>query len=86
MVWKTDPKYPTSPLGCPPKDQLVVGFDSKGRVLELWTLPKGIDGQEQPGELNWLHAIAFDSKGNVYLGDIIGRRVQKFVLQREAQR
>jgi len=86
MVWKTDPKYPTSPLGCPPQDQIVVRFDSKGRVLQLWALPKGTDGQEQSGELNWLHAIALDSKGNVYLGDIIGRRVQKFVLQEEARR
>jgi hypothetical protein len=79
MPWMTDPKYPTAPLGCPPKDQLFARFDTKGRVRELWTLPKGQDDHEQPGEVNWLHAIAFDSKGNVYLGDIIGKRVQKFV-------
>lgn len=79
MPWVTDPKYPLAPLGCPPKDQLFARFDTTGRVRELWTLPKGQDDHEQPGEVNWLHAIAFDSKGNVYLGDIIGKRVQKFV-------
>ena len=79
MPWLNDPKYPLAPLGCPPKDQLFARFDFAGRVHELATLPKGQDGYEQPGEVNWLHAIAFDSKGNVYLGDIIGRRVQKFV-------
>jgi hypothetical protein len=36
-------------------------------------------GREKPGELDWLHGIALDSKGNVYLGDILGHRVQKFV-------
>jgi DNA-binding beta-propeller fold protein YncE len=82
MTWRTDPKYPAAPLGCPPKDQLFVKFNPAGRVLQLWTLPKGEDGREKPGELNWLHAIALDSKGNVYLGDIIGQRVQKFVPQR----
>jgi hypothetical protein len=79
MPWITHPKYPTAPLGCPPKDQLIVKFNRAGRALQLATFPKGEDGQEKPGELNWLHAIALDSKGNVFLGDIIGRRVQKFV-------
>jgi hypothetical protein len=79
MPWRTDPKYPDAPLGCPPKDQLFMKFSPQGRLLQLWTLPKGQDGKEQPGELNWVHGIALDSKGNVYLGDIIGQRVQKFV-------
>ena len=38
-----------------------------------------VDGEEQPGELNWLHGMALDSKGNIYATDIIGQRVQKFV-------
>src|ERR1043165_3179253 len=79
MPWRTDQKYPTAPLGCPPKDQLFIKFSPQGRVLQLWTLPKAEDGQEKPGELNWVHAIALDSRGNVYLGDIIGKRVQKFI-------
>jgi hypothetical protein len=38
-----------------------------------------VDGQEKPGETNWVHALAADSKGNLYAGDIRGHRVQKFV-------
>ena len=66
-------------LSCPPKDQLFMRFDPTGRVRQLWTVPKGIDEQEQPGELNWVHGIALDSQGNIYACDIIGKRVQKFV-------
>ena len=66
-------------LSCPPKDQIVVRFATSGKVLSLWTFPKGKDGKEQPGELNWLHGVALDSQGNLYAVDITGRRVQKFV-------
>ena len=66
-------------LSCPPKDQLFMKFDTTGRVLQLWTVPQGRDGQEQPGELNWVHAVAGDAQGNLYAGDILGRRAQKFV-------
>ena len=66
-------------LGTPPKDQIVVKFDTTGRVLELWAFPKGEDGNEQPGDLNWAHGIAVDSSGSLYLGDMQGRRAQKFV-------
>ena len=54
-------------------------FDTSGRLLQLWTVPKATDGEEKPGELNWVHGIALDSKGNIYATDIIGERVQKFV-------
>ena len=66
-------------LSCPPKDQIFMKFDTSGRVLQLWTVPKGNDGEEQPGELNWVHGIAVDSQGNIYASDIIGQRAQKFV-------
>jgi streptogramin lyase len=79
MPWRNDPKYPGAPLSCPPKDQIFVCFNPDGRVTQLWTAPKGEDGKEQPGDLNWLHCLAFDSKGNLYAGDIIGKRAQKFV-------
>ncbi|MCA9063587.1 MAG: hypothetical protein KDA96_11025, partial [Planctomycetaceae bacterium] len=81
MPWREDPDYPGAPLSCPPKDQIVMKFAPSGRALQLWTIPKGIDGKEEPGDVNWLHAIAVDSQGNMYLGDIIGKRAQKFVLQ-----
>ncbi|MCZ6792733.1 MAG: peptidyl-alpha-hydroxyglycine alpha-amidating lyase family protein [Planctomycetota bacterium] len=67
---------------CPPKDQILMRFDGEGTLRQLWTVPKGTDGQEKPGELNWLHAMATDKDGNMYAGDIHGRRAQKFVLQR----
>lgn len=66
-------------LGCPPKDQVFMKFNPAGRLLQLWTVPKGADGLEKPGECNWVHCIATDSKGNLYVGDIIGKRAQKFV-------
>ncbi|MSU45906.1 MAG: hypothetical protein EXS42_01955 [Lacunisphaera sp.] len=82
MIWQDrDPKYPTAPLGCPPKDQMIMKFNTDGKLLQLWTFPKGADGQEKSGELNWVHCIAVDSKGSVYLGDIVGKRLQKFVLK-----
>lgn len=75
MQWrKTDQS-----LGCPPKDQLFMKFNPDGKLLQLWSAPKGADGLERPGECNWVHAIAADSKGNLYVGDIIGKRAQKFV-------
>jgi len=69
-------------LGCPPKDQVFMRFDTSGKLLQLWTVPKGKDGKEQPGEVNWLHTMALDSKGNIYAGDIVGRKAQKFVKQK----
>ena len=68
-------------LGCPPKDQLFMRLDTSGRVRQIWTVPKGTDGEEKPGELNWVHGIALDSEGNIYATDIVGQRAQKFVRQ-----
>ncbi|MHB8898641.1 MAG: peptidyl-alpha-hydroxyglycine alpha-amidating lyase family protein [Thermoguttaceae bacterium] len=70
---------PAMPLGCPPKDQVFMRFDTSGKLLQLWTVPKGLDDQEKPGELNWLHGMALDSQGNIYATDIMGKRVQKFI-------
>jgi streptogramin lyase len=66
-------------LSCPPKDQVLMRFAPSGKLLQLWTLPKGADGKEQPGEVNWLHAVAVDSRGDLYVGDIKGKRAQKLV-------
>ena len=66
-------------LGILPKDQIIIKFDTAGRVLELWTFPLGKDGKEKPGELNWLHTVAVDAQGNLYLGDVHGNRAQKFI-------
>jgi sugar lactone lactonase YvrE len=77
MQWRKD----DGALGCPPKDQIFMKFNPQGKLLHLFTLPKGLDGLERPGEVNWVHCIAMDSRGNMYLGDIIGKRAQKFVLK-----
>jgi hypothetical protein len=77
MPWRSEDEA----LGCPPKDQVFMRFDTAGRMRQLWTIPKAEDGKEKPGELNWVHGMALDSKGNIYAGDIIGQRAQKFVRQ-----
>jgi len=61
-----------------PKDQIIMRFATNGKVRQLWTIPLGQDAQEKPGECNWLHCVALDSKGNIYAGDIMGKRAQKF--------
>jgi DNA-binding beta-propeller fold protein YncE len=66
-------------LGTPPRDQLFMCFNTAGKLLQLWTVPNGIDGLEKPGELNWVHAIAVDSHGNLFVADVNGKRAQKFV-------
>ena len=79
MKWRFDPKYPTAPLGCPPKDQVFMKFRPDGKLQQMWAIPKATDGKEQPGELNWVHCLALDQDGNIYSGDIIGQRMQKFI-------
>jgi pimeloyl-ACP methyl ester carboxylesterase len=77
MPWRADDKV----LGYPPVDQLFMKFNTSGKLLQLWSVPLGEDGKERPGDLNWAHGIAVDSKGNIYAVDIKGKRAQKFVLQ-----
>lgn len=70
-------------LGNPPTDQLVMKLDTTGRVLELWTFPMADPDNLKPGEIDWIHAMAVDSKGNLYLGDVADNskthRAQKFI-------
>jgi hypothetical protein len=75
MRWGKLP-LPGVVLGMPPKDQLVMRLDTAGRVRELWTFPLGKD---RAGELEWVHGLAVDVRGDLYLGDIQGRRLQRFV-------
>jgi len=78
MIWPNPPETPPMPLGCPPKDQIVMKFNTSGKLLEMHQFPKAADAHEQPGQLNWVHAIALDKDGNLFLGDITGKRLQKF--------
>ena len=65
-------------LVLPPTDQILMKLNLYGKVLLRIPLKKTTVPPGKSGELNWVHAIAFDSKGNLYLGDIQGRRAQKF--------
>ena len=49
-------------------------FAPDGRVKRLWAFPKG----QQSGELDWVHGLAVDRRGNLYLGDIQGKEAQRF--------
>lgn len=75
MQWRDQGTF----LGIPPKDQVFMKFNTSGKLLQFWGVPIGQVGQEQPGECDWVHTIATDSKGNLYVGDIRGKRAQKFV-------
>jgi len=78
MTWRPEDEV----MGAPPKDQLFIKFSTGGEVLQLWTVPKGTDKREKPGQLNWVHGMALDSAGNIYAGDIMGQRAQKFCVQK----
>ena len=66
-------------LSTPPKDQIVVKFDTEGRVKQLVVIPKGENGKEKPGDLNWVHGMAVAGDGTIYFADVQGKRAQKFV-------
>jgi DNA-binding beta-propeller fold protein YncE len=68
-------------LVLPPSDQLVMKLNLKGEVLLRVPLPKTTVPPGKLGEVNWVHGIAIDSQGNLYLGDIQGSRAQKFSLK-----
>jgi len=63
----------------PPPDQVALKLNSKGKILRRVPLTMTTTPPGDSGELNWVHGIAFDSKGNLYLTDIQGHRAQKFV-------
>jgi DNA-binding beta-propeller fold protein YncE len=65
----------------PPPDQVLMKLNLKGEVLLRIPLPKTVVPPGKPGELDWVHSVAVDSKGDLYLGDIQGMRAQKFSLK-----
>ncbi len=79
MRWATKLPVPGMMVGIPPKDQLLMKLDRTGRIERLWTFPLGTVGEMKPGELCWVHALALDSQGNLYMGDIQGHRAQKYI-------
>jgi hypothetical protein len=63
----------------PPPDQIVMKLSLQGQVLLRVPLVKTATPPGKAGELDWVHGLAVDSQGNLYLGDIQGQRAQKFV-------
>jgi len=63
----------------PPGDQILVHMNTDGKILGRWTLPMGKAGKARPGELDTVHGIAVGKDHAVYLTDVGGKRVQKFV-------
>jgi DNA-binding beta-propeller fold protein YncE len=57
----------------PPDRSHILKLDINGNILERWASFGNYDGQ-----LFWGHDIAVGKDGAVYVGDILGRRVQKF--------
>ncbi len=74
---------PAGNLGNPPHDAIVMKFNTDGRALELWSFPLVRDAKMEPGCIDWVHGIAADSKGDLYLSDVAdespAHRVQKFI-------
>jgi streptogramin lyase len=69
--WSDLPPAGTQMNAVQARDQIVVRFDTTGRVKQLWSFPMGATGQPtKPGELNWVHGIAVAANGDLYLGDI----------------
>ncbi len=68
-------------LVLPPSDQVVMKLNLKGEILLRLPLTMTVEPPGKAGELNWVHGIALDSHGNMYLGDIQGGRAQKFTLK-----
>ena len=70
----------------PPPDQLLMKLGPDGRVRLRVPLATIAEAPGKPGEVDWVHAVAVDSKGNLYLGDIQGKRAQKFSLRIQENR
>jgi DNA-binding beta-propeller fold protein YncE len=65
----------------PPPDQVVMKLNQEGKVLLRAPLVKTVVPPGKSGEVNWVHGIALDSQGDLYLTDIQGKRAQKFLLK-----
>ena len=66
----------------PPPDQWLFKLSPDGKVLLRVALQQTEEAPGKPGEVDWVHCIAIDSKGSIYLGDIQGKRAQKFSLRK----
>lgn len=58
----------------PPDRAHILKLDLTGKILDQWSAYGNYDGQ-----IYWGHDIAVSRDGAVYVGDILGHRIQKFV-------
>jgi DNA-binding beta-propeller fold protein YncE len=61
----------------PPDRSHILKLDLTGKILDQWSAYGNYDGQ-----IYWGHDIAVGRDGAVYVGDILGHRIQKFVPDR----
>lgn len=61
----------------PPDRAQILKLDLTGKILDQWSSYGNYDGQ-----IYWGHDIAVGRDGAVYVGDILGHRIQKFVPDR----
>ncbi len=78
MLWSQQPAS-AAMLATPPKDQILVKFDTTGRVQQLWVFPKGAEADSKPGEWSWVHGMAFGADGSLYTADVRALRAEKFM-------
>jgi len=78
MLWSEIPANQTA-LATPPKDQLFMKLDTEGRLKQLWVFPKGENGKEKPGQVNWIHSMAVAADGSLYFAEVQAKRAEKFV-------
>ena len=65
----------------PPVGQLLVKYDTDGTALLRVPLEMPAATGSKPGDVDWVHCIGVDSRGRVYLGDIQGKRVQRYLIR-----
>jgi peptidylamidoglycolate lyase len=59
------------------KGSTIYEFDSSLRIINHF----GATGSAER-TTSWFHDLAIDSKGNIYVGDIIGMKILKFKLKK----
>jgi hypothetical protein len=73
-------KYRDITSGKLQQNQLVMKFNSEGKILQIYAFPTCARGTKHlPGRLNMLHGMAVDRQGNLYLGEAFNPGPQKYI-------
>jgi streptogramin lyase len=79
-IWVCGASPMVNPHEVDAHDQILMRFDRTGRVHQLWAFPRDMMGNDQ---VRWIHGIAVDNDGNIYLGEIRGKCVKKYMRHEE---